>query len=254
MAVLTWNEILQRDKQAQMTGAQGLTPEQLGALRSAELTEGAVNARNIFNQNEINRRNAVAEKQASDMLSAQRGAQNFEAIVKLGTMAKGYYPQVRSAVTGAYDYVTGAEKAVESIPGMVNMAEGWSGEGMDSMAGNTAVGSSETSAGSGSAAGIAALAQYSIQRADQAGRERGGTEGLVQGTPFSLPNAPATLAAGKVFGDDSYVTKNIDAINRQEQKFYESATQITSGDFKEGGQSLVEAIFKPITAIFGRDK
>lgn len=112
MAVLSWNEILQKDKQTQMTGAQGLSPEQLGALRSAELTEGSVNARNIFNQNEINRRNAVAEKQASDMLSAQQRAQNFESVVKLGMMAKDYYPEIKSAVTGAYDYVTGAKSAV----------------------------------------------------------------------------------------------------------------------------------------------
>jgi hypothetical protein len=95
-----------------MTGAQGLSPEQLGALRSAELTEGSVNARNIFNQSEINRRNAVAEKNASDMLSANKKAQNMESVIKLGMMAKEYYPEMKSAVTGAYDYVTGAKSAV----------------------------------------------------------------------------------------------------------------------------------------------
>lgn len=117
MAVLSWNEILQRDKQAQMTGAEGLTPEQLGAIRSAELTEGAVNARNIFNQNEINRRNAVAEKNASDMLSANKRAQNFDAAIKLGMMAKEYYPEISGAVEGIYDSVTGAKTAVAGAGG-----------------------------------------------------------------------------------------------------------------------------------------
>jgi hypothetical protein len=117
MAVLSWNEILQRDKQAQMTGASGLTPEQLGAIREADLTEGAVNARNIFNQNEINRRNAVAEKNASDMLKANKGAQNIQSAIKLGMMAKEYYPEIKNAVGGAYDYITGARETGETLGG-----------------------------------------------------------------------------------------------------------------------------------------
>jgi hypothetical protein len=150
MAVLSWNEILQRDKQAQMTGASGLTPEQLGAIREADLTEGAVNARNIFNQNEINRRNAVAEKNASDMLKANKGAQNVQSAIKLGMMAKEYYPQVKNAVGGLFDTATttGAGMALDvasnaaptainlantasssTATGAVDMAAGWGAEG-----------------------------------------------------------------------------------------------------------------------------
>lgn len=144
MAVLSWNEILQKDKQTQMTGAQGLTPEQLGALREAELTEGAVNARNIFNQNEINRRNAVAEKNASDMLSANKRAQNMEAVIKLGMMAKEYYP----AITGAYDSATGAKSVVtpystESISNALSQETG-TGQGV-SIAGSVGSGAAVSS-------------------------------------------------------------------------------------------------------------
>ena len=157
MAVLSWNEILQKDKQTQMTGAQGLTPEQLGALRSAELTEGAVNARNIFNQNEINRRNAVAEKNASDMLSANKRAQNMEAVMKLGMMAKEYYPEIKNAVTGAYDYVTGAKSAVtpystESISTSLSQETG-TGRGV-SISGNLGGGAAAVSSGAGVGAGL----------------------------------------------------------------------------------------------------
>ena len=157
MAVLSWNEILQKDKQTQMTGAQGLTPEQLGALRSAELTEGAVNARNIFNQNEINRRNAVAEKNASDMLSANKRAQNMEAVMKLGMMAKEYYPEIKNAVTGAYDYVTGAKSAVtpystESISNSLSQETG-TGRGV-SISGNLGGGATAVSSGAGVGAGL----------------------------------------------------------------------------------------------------
>jgi len=124
MAVLSWNEILQKDKQTQMTGAQGLSPEQLGALRSAELTEGSVNARNIFNQNEINRRNAVAEKQASDMMRSNKSAQNMGAAIKLGTMATEYYPQIKEAVGGAYNYITGASNAEQTAASELASAVG----------------------------------------------------------------------------------------------------------------------------------
>lgn len=154
MAVLTWNEILQRDKQAQMTGATGLTPEQLGALREAELTEGAVNARNIFNQNEINRRNAVAEKQASDMLSAQKRGQNFEAAVKLGMIAKEYYPQVKNAVVGLFDTATttGAGMALDvssnAAPTAINLA--------NTAGSSTATGAVDTAAGWGAEGATAA--------------------------------------------------------------------------------------------------
>ncbi len=139
MAVLSWNEILQKDKQTQMTGAQGLTPEQLGALRSAELTEGAVNARNIFNQNEINRRNAVAEKQASDMMRANKSAQNMGAAIKLGTMATEYYPQNKEAVSGAYNYITGAgASAYEGASAAYQGVSAANAAGLSTSVGNTA--------------------------------------------------------------------------------------------------------------------
>ena len=139
MAVLSWNEILQKDKQTQMTGAQGLTPEQLGALRSAELTEGAVNARNIFNQNEINRRNAVAEKNASDMMRANKSAQNMGAAIQLGTMATEYYPQTKEAVSGAYNYITGAgASAYEGASAAYQGVSAANAAGLSTSVGNTA--------------------------------------------------------------------------------------------------------------------
>ena len=205
MAVLSWNEILQKDKQTQMTGAQGLTPEQLGALRSAELTEGAVNARNIFNQNEINRRNAVAEKNASDMLSANKRAQNMEAVMKLGMMAKEYYPEIKNAVTGAYDYVTGAKSAVtpystESISTSLSQETG-TGRGV-SISGNLGGGAAAVSSGAGVGAGLGAEA--SAAAGSSTGMTLGGVAGgVATGVGYAAAGSAGRQALGSIFVNSS---------------------------------------------------
>ena len=216
MAVLSWNEILQKDKQTQMTGAQGLTPEQLGALRSAELTEGAVNARNIFNQNEINRRNAVAEKNASDMLSANKRAQNMEAVMKLGMMAKEYYPEIKNAVTGAYDYVTGAKSAVtpystESISTSLSQETG-TGRGV-SISGNLGGGAAAVSSGAGVGAGLGGSeagvgaglgAEASAAAGSSTGMTLGGVAGgVATGVGYAAAGSAGRQALGSIFVNSS---------------------------------------------------
>ena len=198
MAVLSWNEILQKDKQTQMTGAQGLTPEQLGALRSAELTEGAVNARNIFNQNEINRRNAVAEKNASDMLSANKRAQNMEAVMKLGMMAKEYYPEIKSAVTGAYDYVTGAKSAVGGAAAVSSGAGVGAGLGGSEAGVGAGLGGSEAGVGAGLGAEASAAAGSST------GMTLGGVAGgVATGVGYAAAASAARQALGSIFVNSS---------------------------------------------------
>ena len=206
-----------------MTGAQGLSPEQLGALRSAELTEGAVNARNIFNQSEINRRNAVAEKNASDMLKANKGAQNMESAIKLGMMAKKYYPEIKEAVGGVYDYVTGASNAEQTLGGGMAESElpsavgagtsayegasaAYQGVSAATAAGlPTSVGSSLASEG-----GVLALSETGTMGAAAAGTTAtAGTTlgsvvgGVATGVGYAAAGSAARTALGSIFANQS---------------------------------------------------
>jgi hypothetical protein len=51
------------------------------------------------------------------MFSANKRSQNFDAAIKLGMMAKEYYPEISGAVEGIYDSVTGAKTAVAGAGG-----------------------------------------------------------------------------------------------------------------------------------------
>ena len=249
MAVLSWNEILQKDKQTQMTGAQGLSPEQLGALRSAELTEGAVNARNIFNQSEINRRNAVAEKQASDMLSANKKAQNMESVIKLGMMAKKYYPEIKNAVTGAYDYITGAKTAVEAsaVGAGASAYEGASAAYQGVSAANAA-GLSTSVGNTAGSEGLLALSETGTmgQAAATTGTTLGSVVGgVATGVGYAAAGSAGRQALGSIFANQSNDVLKTQGEYMLAEPTFEGLSNRVMTDVFAGGKAWIRDDLEP---------
>lgn len=284
MAVQTWDEIIRRGNQrAISTGRQGalgtgFTADELGALREAELAVGARNALAVRNQEESERNAAFNRDMATKQMEGQKTSQAYQ----LGTTLLGTYdkwsPMVKSGVDKVTSLFSTATPVAENV---APMAADVATSSMATVGANTAteaaittsamdagigapVGMStaelagETAAGTSSgmstaAGGIAAIAALSIIAADKAGRERGGSVGLTQGTPFSLVTAPQSMLADKVFGDSNYFTKNLNAMQRQERGFYGGLNKLMSGDVEGWARESANALLTPITAIFGLD-